>query len=220
LSDILISTSILSADFSHLAGQIQAAEQAGVDWIHVDVMDGQFVPNISMGPFVVETVRRITRLPIDVHLMIEYPERHIKAFADAGANHISVHIENNPNVHRTLQELRELNVHPGIVINPGTPAASIAAVIDSVDMILVMTVNPGFSGQVFIPQTVSKVAEVRSMLESLGSKALIEVDGGITEETLPYVYRAGARVIVAATAIFKHPNGISAGVKALRNAVA
>jgi ribulose-phosphate 3-epimerase len=219
LSDILISTSILSADFAHLAQQIQAAEAAGVDWIHVDVMDGQFVPNISMGPFIVETVRRITRLPIDVHLMIEYPERHIKAFASAGADRISVHIENNPNVHRTLQELRELNVHPGIVLNPGTPASSIAAVIDSVDMVLVMTVNPGFSGQIFIPNTISKVAEVKNMLESHHSNALIEVDGGITEETLPAVYQAGARVIVAATAIFKHPGGISAGVLALRNAV-
>jgi ribulose-phosphate 3-epimerase len=218
LSDILISTSILSADFSRLAEQIQAGEDAGIDWIHVDVMDGQFVPNITMGPFIVETVRKITPLPIDVHLMIEYPERHIKAFADAGANHISIHIENNPNVYRTLQELRELSVHPGIVINPGTPAASIAGVIDSVDMVLVMTVNPGFSGQNFIPQTVSKVAEVKNMLESHGSQALIEVDGGITAETIPLVYRAGARVIVAATAIFKHPGGISAGVRALRNA--
>jgi ribulose-phosphate 3-epimerase len=218
LSDILISTSILSADFAILAEQIQSAEQGGVDWIHVDVMDGQFVPNISMGPFVVETVRRITRLPIDVHLMIENPERHIKAFADAGADHISIHIENNPNVHRTLQELRELGVHPGIVLNPGTPATSISAVIDGVDMVLVMTVNPGFSGQKFLHHTISKVAEVKSMLESHRSTALIEVDGGITEETLPFVYRAGARVIVAATAIFKYPQGIAAGVQALRRA--
>jgi ribulose-phosphate 3-epimerase len=218
LSDIFISTSILSADFAHLADQIHAAEQAGVDWIHVDVMDGQFVPNISMGPFVVETVRRITKLPIDVHLMIEYPERHIAAFANAGADRISVHIENNPNVYRTLQELRELGVHPGIVLNPGTPANSISAVLDAVDMVLVMTVNPGFSGQLFLPQTISKVAAVKSMLESQRSNALIEVDGGMTEETLPAVYRAGARVIVAATAIFKHPQGISAGVQALRRA--
>jgi ribulose-phosphate 3-epimerase len=218
LSDILISTSILSADFAHLADQIQAAEEAGVDWIHVDVMDGQFVPNISMGPFVVETVRRITSLPIDVHLMIEYPERHIAAFAKAGANRISIHIENNPNVYRTLQELRELGVHPGIVLNPGTPASSLSVVLDAVDMVLVMTVNPGFSGQQFLPQTISKVAAVKSMLESQRSNALIEVDGGITEETLPAVYRAGARVVVAATAIFKHPQGIPAGVQALRSA--
>jgi ribulose-phosphate 3-epimerase len=218
LSDILISTSILSADFARLAEQIHEAERAGVDWIHVDVMDGQFVPNISMGPFVVETVRRITNLPIDVHLMIEHPERHTQAFANAGANRISVHIENNPNVSRTLQELRELGVHPGIVLNPGTPAASISAVLDDIDLVLIMTVNPGFSGQKFIHQTISKVAEVKSMLESHRSAALIEVDGGITEETLPAVYRAGARVIVAATAIFKHPDGISAGIQALRRA--
>jgi ribulose-phosphate 3-epimerase len=219
LSGILLSASILSADFAYLADQIRAAELAGVDWIHVDVMDGLFVPNISMGPFIVEAVQRITRLPIDVHLMIEYPERHIRAFADAGASRISVHIENNPNVHRTLQELREMKVHPGIVLNPGTPASSIGAVIDAIDMVLVMTVNPGFSGQSFIPQTVVKVGEVKQMLAAHGSQALIEVDGGITQETLPSLYQAGARVIVAATAIFKHPHGISAGVQALRRAV-
>jgi ribulose-phosphate 3-epimerase len=219
LADFLISSSILSADFARLAEQIQAAEKAGVDWMHVDVMDGQFVPNISMGPFVVETVRRITQLPIDVHLMIENPERHIHSFANAGANRISIHIENNPNVHRTLQELREMGIHPGIVLNPGTPAASIAEVIPTIDMVLVMTVNPGFSGQNFLPQTISKIADIEKMLRSRQSQAVIQVDGGITAETLPLVYRAGARVIVAATAIFKHPDGISSAVQALRNSV-
>jgi ribulose-phosphate 3-epimerase len=219
LTDILISSSILSADFARLADQLLAAEKAGVDWMHVDVMDGQFVPNISMGPFIVETVRRITKLPIDVHLMIENPERHIRSFVNAGANRITIHIENNPNVHRTLQELREMDIHPGIVLNPGTPAASITEVIPMVDMVLIMTVNPGFSGQNFISQTVPKIAEVEKMLRSQRSQALIQVDGGITAETLPLVYQAGARVIVAATAIYKHPEGISAGVMALRNSV-
>ncbi len=218
MSDIIISTSIFSADFARLGEQIREAEAAGVNWIHVDVMDGQFVPNISMGPFMVATVRRITNLPIDVHLMIEQPENYIEAFAKAGANRMSIHIEGNPNVYRTLQEIRELGCKPGIVLNPGTPARSIWSVLDAIEMVLVMTVNPGYSGQEFMPQTVSKVSEVKDMLESRNPGALIQVDGGITEETLPLVYQAGARVFVAATAIFKNPKGIAAGVQALRNA--
>jgi ribulose-phosphate 3-epimerase len=220
MPDIILSSSILSSDFSQLRQEIQTAEQAGVDWIHIDVMDGHFVPNISMGPFVVDTVRRITDLPIDVHLMITNPEQHIEAFAKAGANRITVHIENNPNVYRTLEQVRSLGCHPGIVLNPGTPAISIASVLPIVDMVLIMTVNPGFSGQSFIPGMVSKVAEVRDMIQSGGFNALIQVDGGITEETLPAVCDAGARVFVAATAIFKHPDGIAAGVQALRKAAA
>ncbi len=218
MSDIIISSSILSADFTRLGEQIREVEAAGVDWIHVDVMDGQFVPNITMGPFVVSTVRRITQMPIDVHLMIEHPERHIQAFAQAGANRISIHIEGNPNVYRTLQEIRDLGCNPAVVINPGTPASSIWNVLDLIDMVLVMTVNPGYSGQEFIPQTISKVSEVKDMLESRNPGALIQVDGGMSEETLPLVYRAGARAYVAATAIFKHPQGIQAGVQALRRA--
>jgi len=215
-SDLIISSSILSADFAHLGDQIRAAEDAGVDWIHVDVMDGHFVPNITMGPFIVETCARITRLPLDVHLMIEKPERHIQAFADAGASHISVHVEEAPNLHRTLQELRLLGVHPGVVINPGTPAAAIESVVDMVDMVLVMTVNPGFSGQSFLPGMTGKVAAVRDLLKSKNPSALIQVDGGITSTNIEQVVSAGARVIVAATSIFKHSAGIAAGVAALR----
>lgn len=218
MSDIILSSSILSADFAHLEEQVHAAEAAGVDWIHIDVMDGQFVPNISMGPFVVATVRRITNLPLDVHLMIEHPERHIASFAEAGANRLSIHIENNPNVYRTLQEIRELGCKPAIVLNPGTPVSAIESVLDAVDMVLVMTVNPGFSGQEFLSQAISKVATVQHMIESRNLEVLIQVDGGITEETLPLVHRSGARAFVAATAIFKHPQGIAAGVQALRNA--
>lgn len=220
MQTITISTSILSADFACLADQIHAVEAAGADWIHIDVMDGSFVPNITMGPFIVETCRRITTLPLDVHLMIDHPERHIEAFAQAGATNLSIHIENTPHAFRTLEHIRMLGCKAGIVLNPGTPAAALTAVIPVIDFVLVMTVNPGFSGQKFIPAVVSKIAQVRQLLNQQGSPALIEVDGGITAETLPLVYSAGARLIVAATAIFKYPAGIAAGIQALRSAAA
>ena len=219
MATILLSSSILSADFSQLGNQIREVEEAGVDWIHIDVMDGHFVPNITMGPFIVEHCRKLTTLPIDVHLMIEKPELHIDSFSNAGANHLSIHIENNPNVYRTLEAIRANHVKPGIVLNPGTPASSITSVIHLVDIILVMTVNPGFSGQKFIPDVVSKISQVREMLITQHSKALIQVDGGITEETLPLTYSAGARVFVSATSIFKYPQGIAAGIHCLRSSV-
>ena len=218
-AEIILSSSILSADFSHLEDQIHQAEAAGVDWIHVDVMDGHFVPNITMGPFIVETCRRITNLPLDVHLMIEDPERLIDAFAAAGAARLTIHIEGNPHVYRTLQAVRSLGVHPGIALNPGTPSGAISSVLPLVDHVLVMTVNPGFSGQSFIEDTLPKIAEVRSMLSKGNPNALIEVDGGITLETIKYAVRAGAKAIVAATSIFKHRDGIAAGIQALRGAV-
>jgi ribulose-phosphate 3-epimerase len=216
MGKIVISSSILSADFSRLGEQIHAAETAGVDWIHVDVMDGHFVPNLTMGPFIVETVRRITNLPLDVHLMVDNPASLVTAFAKAGANLLSVQIESTPHIYRLLQQIRELGCRPAVVVNPGTPAASIAPVLQLVDMVLVMTVNPGYSGQAFIPDVVGKIAEIQDMITSQGSSALIQVDGGITPETLPLTYQAGARVFVAATAIFKNPAGISAGVRELR----
>lgn len=215
---MILSASILSADFSNLSDQIQQAEQAGVDWIHIDVMDGHFVPNITMGPFIVETCKRITRLPLDVHLMIEKPENHIESFMDAGADYLSVHIEGNPNTHRTLQSIRARGVHPGIVLNPGTTAGQIQAVLPFVDFALVMTVNPGFSGQNFIHEAAAKIPEIRRMAAGSNPGLKIEVDGGITAETLPVVKAAGADICVAATAIFKHPGGIEAGVRALREA--
>lgn len=218
-NQVILSASILSADFSDLAVQIRQAEAAGIDWIHVDVMDGHFVPNITMGPFVVETCRRITRLPLDVHLMIEKPERYIEDFARAGANRLSVHVEGNPHVYRTLESIRGLGVSAGIVLNPGTPASAISALLPLVDQVLVMTVNPGFSGQVFIPATLSKIREVREMLDRINPVAQIQVDGGITDENIKSVYDAGARLIVTATSVFKYPQGIDAGVKALRNAI-
>lgn len=219
MDQIILSSSILSADFAHLADQIRQAEQSSVDWIHVDVMDGQFVPNITMGPFIVETCRRITTLPIDVHLMIEHPENHIEAFANAGANLISVHIEGNPNIHRTLQALKQLNVQPGIVINPGSPAGAIESVIPLVDFVLVMTVNPGYSGQKFLPESLEKIQKVRQMLDRINPQARIEVDGGVTSENISALYHAGARCFVAATSIFKYPQGIPAGIRALREAI-
>jgi len=220
MDGILISSSILSADFSRLGEQIHEAEAGGVDWIHIDVMDGSFVPNITMGPFIVETCRRITKLPLDVHLMIEHPERHIEDFATAGATNLSIHIEDTPHIYRTIEHIQSLGCKAGVVLNPGTPANRLEAVAALMDYVLVMTVNPGYSGQQFIPVMVKKVAQVRQMLDAQGSNALIEVDGGITAETLPLVYQAGARLIVAATAIYKYPDGIAAGITALRRAVA
>jgi ribulose-phosphate 3-epimerase len=218
MPDITISASILSADFSRLGEQIHTAEEAGVDWIHIDVMDGHFVPNITMGPFIVEACRKITRLPLDVHLMIENPERYVEAFALAGATRLSVHIEDNSNVYRTLEYVRHLGCQPGIVLNPGTCASSIASVVELIDLVLVMTVNPGYSGQEFIPSQAQKVAEVKQILTEQKSVASIQVDGGITEKTIHLPYRAGARVFVAATSIFKHPDGITAGISSLRKA--
>jgi len=215
---MILSASILSANFSNLEDQIRQVEQAGVDWVHIDVMDGHFVPNITMGPFIVETCKRLTNLPLDVHLMIEAPERQIESFINAGADFISVHIEGNPNIHRTLQQINAAGVHAGIALNPGTPAASIQTVLPFVDFILAMTVNPGFSGQKFIPQVAGKIYEIRKMADELNPTIKIQVDGGITSETLPVVKNAGAEIIVAATAIFKHNGGIAAGVQALRQA--
>jgi len=188
---MILSASILSADFAHLADQIREAELGGVDWIHIDVMDGHFVPNITMGPFIVETCRRITKLPLDVHLMIEKPENHIEAFIKAGATYLSIHIETCPQVFHNLQTIRALGCHPGIVVNPGTPINAISAVVHLVDMVLIMSVNPGASGQEFLSETISKISTLKALIPSSRESPLIEVDGGITPETLPHAYSAG-----------------------------
>jgi ribulose-phosphate 3-epimerase len=219
MSRILISTSILSADFSRLGEQIREVEAGGADWIHIDVMDGHFVPNLTMGPFIVETCRKITRLPLDIHLMITNPGDFIEPFARAGADRISVQFESTPHIYRLLQHIRELGCHPGVVINPGTPASSLAEVLHLADLVLVMTVNPGYSGQEFIPDVVSKIAQVQKMIVERQLETLIQVDGGISPETLPLTYKAGARVFVSATSVFKNPDGIAAGIHSLRAAV-
>jgi ribulose-phosphate 3-epimerase len=216
---ILLSSSILSADFARLGEQIHEAETGGVDWIHIDVMDGHFVPNLTMGPFIVETCRRITRLPLDVHLMVDNPSELIEPFARAGADWLSIQLESTPHPYRLLQQIREMGCRPGIVVNPGTPASALTEVLPLAELVLLMTVNPGYSGQAFLPEMLPKVAQVRQMIEARGLATLVQVDGGITSETLPTVYRAGARVFVAATAIFKHPSGIAGGIRALREAV-
>jgi ribulose-phosphate 3-epimerase len=217
---ITLSASILSADFANLSDQIRTAESGGIDWIHVDVMDGSFVPNITMGPFIVSAIRRITNLPLDVHLMVDNPDRHLEAFALAGATNLTVHIENTPNIYRTLQLIHSLGCNPSIALNPGTPANRIEEIIPLIHMVLVMTVNPGFSGQEYIPGMISKIKQTRNMLNAQNSKALIEVDGGINETNLPELVMAGANTIVCATAIFKYPDGIAAGIQALRKSVA
>lgn len=216
--NILIAPSILASDFLQLREQIAACESAGVDWIHIDVMDGHFVPNLTMGPFIVEACRRATNLPLDVHLMIEKPERLLADFARAGADHLTVHVETCPHLHRTLQEIKSLGCKAGVVLNPATPTVLIEPVLPLVDLVLVMSVNPGFSGQAFIPGTITKVAAIRQSLDALDSPAWLEVDGGIVAETLPRMQAAGANAFVAGNAVFKHPQGIAAGVRALREA--
>ncbi len=218
MTSAVIAPSILSADFARLGEEIRACETAGADWIHVDVMDGRFVPNITMGPFIVETCKRITRLPLDVHLMIEQPERHLDAFARAGAAGLTVHVETCPHLHRTLQQIKSLGCRAGVVLNPGTPVGALEAVLSEADLVLVMSVNPGFSGQAFIPQSVARVAEIRRRLDAIASSAWLEVDGGVTAENAGALREAGATAFVAATAVFKHPQGIAEGIKALRNA--
>jgi ribulose-phosphate 3-epimerase len=219
VDDFIISASILSADFSCLNKEIKDAENAGVDWIHIDVMDGHFVPNLTMGPFIVETCRRVTDLPLDVHLMVERPEQLLVDFANAGATSLSIHVENNPNVYQILQTIRELGCKAGVVLNPGTDAILCMPVLHLVDIVLVMSVNPGFSGQQFLPEVLPKVSYLYDHIMSNNFNTQIEIDGGIDSTTLPQAYKAGARIFVSASAIFKHSNGINAGIASLRSSV-
>ena len=217
MTKYILAPSILSADFSRLTEEISAVEAAGADWIHVDVMDGHFVPNITMGPFIVETFRRITNLPLDVHLMIETPERYLEAFAKAGASGLTVHVETCPDIVGTLRQIKSLGCTAGAVLNPETPVGKIQPALTEADLILVMSVHPGYSGQSFIPETIAKVSEIRKKLDALRSAAWLEVDGGINTQTLPKMKEAGATAFVAATAVFKHPQGAAQGVGTLRS---
>lgn len=200
---IYIAPSILSADFARLGEEVREAEQAGADFIHVDVMDGHFVPNLTLGPLVVEAIRPVTQLPLDVHLMIENPDAYIPAFAKAGADYLTVHAEACTHLHRTLGFIRENGVKPGVVLNPATPLSAIEYVLDQVEMVLLMTVNPGFGGQKYIPAVTGKIKALRDMLDARGlTSVLIEVDGGVNAETARLVVEAGAQVLVAGNAVF------------------
>jgi ribulose-phosphate 3-epimerase len=216
----VIAPSILSADFTRLGEQIAQCEAAGADWIHVDVMDGHFVPNLTMGPFIVEACRRATALPLDVHLMIEQPENLLEAFARAGASHLTVHVEACPDVARTLKKIRSLGVQAGATLNPATPASALEPALPLADLVLVMTVEPGYSGQAFHPDVVPKIAAIRRRLDEIGSAARLEVDGGISPANISQVRAAGADSFVAAHAIFGNPDGIAAGIQSLRDVVA
>ena len=217
---IKIAPSILSADFARLGEQVAEAEAAGADYIHVDVMDGHFVPNITVGPLIVEALRPHTKLPLDVHIMIAEPERYIKDFCAAGADILTFHAEATPHLHRAIQHIKECGVKAGISINPATPLAAIEEALPFADLILVMSVNPGFGGQSFIPETLSKVARLRRMLDEGGHDAELEIDGGIKPETAPDAARAGARVLVSGSAVFNDRESVAAAIAKLRKSVA
>jgi ribulose-phosphate 3-epimerase len=216
-SSYLISASILSSDFSRLGEQIHEAEIAGVDWIHVDVMDGHFVPNLTIGPVIVEACRKVTQLPLDVHLMIESPEKLLTAFSRAGSSILSVHVETCPHLHRTMQTIHELGCKAGVVLNPATPVDLVRPILPLVDLVLVMSVNPGFAGQSFLPEVLPKLSALRRELGKIDHPIWLEIDGGINSDTIPLAREAGADVFVAASAIFKNPDGIASGIQRLRS---
>jgi ribulose-phosphate 3-epimerase len=213
---IKIAPSILAADFAKLGQQVSEADKAGADRIHVDVMDGHFVPNITIGPVVVQSLRAVTRLPLEAHLMIEEPDRFLEAFADVGTDSILVHQEGAVNLHRTIHRIKTLGKRAGVVINPATPAGMLEEILPDVDLVLVMTVNPGFGGQEFIHTMLPKIRRVRRMIDQVRPECELEVDGGIDPQTAPLVVEAGARVLVAGSAVFHVADGVAAGMDLLR----
>lgn len=215
--DIKIAPSILAADFTNLGDEVIQAQEAGADLIHIDIMDGRFVPNITMGPLVVKAVKRVATVPLDVHLMIVEPEKYIETFAEAGADSITVHIEACPHLHRVLGQIKETGCKVGVALNPHTPARSIAEVLNMLDIINVMTVNPGFGGQLFITRMTSKIADLRAMAKNEKLDIDIEVDGGINADTISSAVQSGANIMIAGSCIFGHKDGIQAGLSSLRN---
>jgi ribulose-phosphate 3-epimerase len=213
--DYKITPSILGADLAHLGDEIAIVEKNGASWIHVDVMDGHFVPNLTIGFAVVEACKRSTELPLDVHLMVDEPEKWIERFRNAGADHLTVHVETCPNLPGTIDKIKQLGCKAAVTLRPDTPAEGVKPVLGMIDHVLVMTVYPGYSGQKFMPEMMPKVKTIRAWLDEVNPEAPIQVDGGINSETLPTVIEAGAEVFVSASAIFKHPQGTAAGIQAL-----
>lgn len=218
-ASIRIAPSILAADFARLGEQVREAEAAGAELLHVDVMDGQFVPNISLGPMIVEAVRRSTKLPLDVHLMIVHPDPMLEAFAKAGASSINVHWEACPHLHRTLQAIKALGCRAGVAINPHTPASFLQEVMSLLDVVIVMTVNPGFGGQSFLPEMLPKIRQLRAMITEAKRDIDIEIDGGVNTQTAPLCVEAGANVLIAGTSVFNPAFTVAHGVEALRSSL-
>jgi ribulose-phosphate 3-epimerase len=219
INGVKLAPSVLAADYARLGEQVREATAAGADYIHVDVMDGRFVPNITVGPLVVEALRRVTDLPLDVHLMIEEPERHIEAFAQAGASILTVHPEASAHLHRLVQMIKGVGVLSGVALNPASPLALIEGVLAEADLVLLMTVNPGWGGQAFLHSVLPKIRRLRRMLDEQGLAAELEVDGGITVETAPLVVEAGARVLVAGSGVFQSADGVAAAMERIRQSV-
>lgn len=213
-----LAPSILSADFSNLSQQIRMTEMGGADWIHCDVMDGHFVPNITIGPVIVKAVRKTTKLPVDVHLMIENPDKYLEAFAESGANYISVHVEEVVHLNRTVNRIKELGCKAGVVINPATPVSALTDIAEYIDLLLIMTVNPGFGGQNFIPNSIRRIEEAVILRSKLNANFLIEIDGGVNSKTIVKAKKAGADIFVAGSAIF-HSDNITASTAELRNLI-
>ncbi|MGB6837999.1 MAG: ribulose-phosphate 3-epimerase [Dehalococcoidia bacterium] len=217
---VKIAPSLLTADFARLGEQLREAEAAGADYIHLDVMDGHFVPPITFGSLLVAAARRATSLPLDIHLMVERPERQLQAFAEAGAGILSVHVEACPHVHRTLQQIKELGCRAGVCLNPGTPPSALEEVLEEVEQVMVMGVNPGWGGQELIPSTLDKLRRIRAMLDERGLAADIEVDGGVKVENAASCVEAGARVLVAGSAVFNDRASVAENMRALRESLA
>ncbi|MBA3874993.1 MAG: ribulose-phosphate 3-epimerase [Anaerolineae bacterium] len=217
---IQIAASILAADFARMGEQVQEAEQGGAGQIHIDVMDGRFVPNLTLGAVVMEAIRRSTQLPLDVHVMIVEPDHLLPDFAKAGANRITVHVEACPNLHRTLQTIKALGCGAGVALNPHTPASALSEVIHMLDVIIVMSVNPGFGGQAFLPEVLPKVRQLRQMIKDSGRAIDLEIDGGVNTETAPTCVQAGANVLIAGSSVYNPKFSVKAGIDALQKAVA